>query len=170
MGRAVGGPEQFAANSPSAILNAALERDGPPPESKAPRPTCWQIPLQGDVLAQRIGLQRTPSQRHSGGLVIAKQAANVPKFTVAAARKLPPCVLQSSCSDVTVPWYESAEMYWALQDCGVPAKCLVYNRVGHGDFVVGWSPRPSAGEVHGVADLAPYAADLVAVLEGGGLQ
>lgn len=26
--------------------------------------------------------------------------------------------------------YESAEMYWRLLDCGVPAKHLVYNKVG----------------------------------------
>jgi hypothetical protein len=34
--------------------------------------------------------------------------------------------------------YESAEMYWHLFDAGVPVKHLVYNKVGHGDFVVQW--------------------------------
>lgn len=36
--------------------------------------------------------------------------------------------------------FESAEMFWMLHDCGVPSKHLVYNKVGHGDFVTGWSP------------------------------
>lgn len=50
-------------------------------------------------------------------------------LTVGAARLLPPTVLTSSCTDVTVPWYESAEQFWLLHDCGVPAKHLVYNKV-----------------------------------------
>jgi hypothetical protein len=29
-------------------------------------------------------------------------------------------------------------MYWHLYDAGVPVKHLVYNKVGHGDFVVNW--------------------------------
>ena len=42
--------------------------------------------------------------------------------------------------------FESAEMFWMLHDCGVPAKHLVYNKVTHGDFVTGWTPRRE-GEV-----------------------
>lgn len=53
----------------------------------------------------------------------------VPDFPVEAAALLPPTVLMSSCSDLTVPWYESAELYWRLFDCGVPVKHLVYNKV-----------------------------------------
>lgn len=34
--------------------------------------------------------------------------------------------------------YESSELYWRLFDCGVPVKHLVYNKVGHGDFVTAW--------------------------------
>jgi hypothetical protein len=55
--------------------------------------------------------------------------AGVLRFPLAAAARLPPAVLMSSCTDMTVPWYESAEMYWRLHDCGVPVKHLVYNKV-----------------------------------------
>ncbi|KAF6253283.1 hypothetical protein COO60DRAFT_431881 [Scenedesmus sp. NREL 46B-D3] len=35
-------------------------------------------------------------------------------------------------------------MYYRLMDCGVPVKHLVYNKVGHGDFVVDWPTRLEA--------------------------
>jgi hypothetical protein len=57
-------------------------------------------------------------------------------FTVQAARRLPPTVLTSSSSDRTVPWYESAEQYWMLRDCGTPVKHLMYDQVGDG---AGWA-------------------------------
>ncbi len=39
---------------------------------------------------------------------------------------------------------------WRLYDCGVPVKHLVYNKVGHGDFVINWlqSQQPSTS-AHG---------------------
>lgn len=52
-------------------------------------------------------------------------AEAVPAFPLAAARRLPPTVLMSSCADTTVPWFESAEMFHRLVDAGVPAKHLV---------------------------------------------
>ncbi|KAL4853677.1 SPX domain-containing protein 5 [Chlorella vulgaris] len=89
-------------------------------------------------------------------------------FTVQAARRLPPTVLTSSSSDVTVPWYESAEQYWMLRDCGTPVKHLMYDQVSHGDFVTGWKalPRMAAEPVTDESDLPPHAADLVKVLSG----
>ncbi|EFN56733.1 hypothetical protein CHLNCDRAFT_144155 [Chlorella variabilis] len=87
-------------------------------------------------------------------------------LTVGAARLLPPTVLTSSCTDVTVPWYESAEQFWLLHDCGVPAKHLVYNKVSHGDFVTGWAalPRISGQPATDEGDLPPHAADLVKIV------
>ena len=48
----------------------------------------------------------------------------------------------------TCPYYptccrfESAEMYWRMRDCGMPAKHLVYNKVGAGGcwWVLWWVP------------------------------
>ena len=79
---------------------------------------------------------------------------------------LPPTILQASVSDTTVPWYESADMHWALHDCGIPSKALIYNRVGHGDFVVNWKPLPTPLDVHTTDDLAEYAADFVNIVRG----
>ncbi|KAI3427207.1 hypothetical protein D9Q98_007143 [Chlorella vulgaris] len=89
-------------------------------------------------------------------------------FTVQAARRLPPTVLTSSSSDMTVPWYESAEQYWMLRDCGTPVKHLMYDQVSHGDFVTGWKalPRMAAEPVTDESDLPPHAADLVKMLSG----
>jgi hypothetical protein len=36
--------------------------------------------------------------------------------------------------------YESAEMFWRLHDCGVPAKHLLYTKLSHADFVTAWRP------------------------------
>lgn len=49
------------------------------------------------------------------------------------------CVAQSLLSLAAIlpapRRYESAEMYWMLRDCGVPAKHLVYNKAsGTGRF------------------------------------
>ena len=38
--------------------------------------------------------------------------------------------------------HESAEMYWRLADCGVPAEHLVYARASHSAFVTAWRPLP----------------------------
>ena len=37
--------------------------------------------------------------------------------------------------------YESAQFYWLLHDCGIPAKHLCYLRTAHGDFVTGWRAK-----------------------------
>ena len=72
----------------------------------------------------------------------------------------------SSLKDLTVPWcvrhpllclrlsaplpdcearrYESAEFYWLLHDCGVPAKHLCYLQTTHGEFVTKWRSRRKA--------------------------
>jgi hypothetical protein len=60
------------------------------------------------------------------------------QFPSGAAPYLPPTVLMSSCSDTTVPFYESGELFYRLFDNEVPVKHLVYDKVGHGDFVVQW--------------------------------
>ena len=56
-------------------------------------------------------------------------------------------------------------MYWALSDCGVPARKLVYTRAGHADFVTGWRPLPALGGAPAAetetGDLPAFCADLV---------
>lgn len=93
-----------------------------------------------------------------------------------------------TCCSVSIVFrYESAEMYWRLYDCGVPVKSLVYNKVGHGDFVVNFpSCLHKAGSVRGVVNefdndhpltsvptrqqllqqLPPYGADLAQIALG----
>eukprot|EP00877_Chromochloris_zofingiensis_P002628 jgi/Chrzof1/12366/Cz06g31300.t1 len=100
------------------------------------------FPLTGEAISHRVGFERPsdsyPAMESKLAVLSASDMDDVMDFPLEAAGQLPPTVLMSSCSDVTVPWYESAEMYWRLYDAGVPVKHLVYNKVGHGDFVVKW--------------------------------
>lgn len=40
----------------------------------------------------------------------------------------------------------------------------MYNRVGHGDFVVNWRPLPTPLDVHTTEDLDEFAADFVNIV------
>lgn len=93
------------------------------------------------------------------------EQAGILSLTTAEARGLPPTILMSTLPDVVVPWYESSEMYWRLQDCGVPVKHLVYDKGEHSDFVTDWRPLVTFdGRVHQeVEDLHSSAADLVQI-------
>eukprot|EP00887_Chlorella_sp_A99_P007116 scaffold2.g7116.t1 len=155
------------------------------------------VRLHGEGPAHRIGFGRRadgPQSRHAAAAAaaVATTVAHAPataavldsgappsagsgeedallsRMKVEAVRRLPPVTLMSSCTDVTVPFVESAEMYWLLHDCGVPAKHLVYTRVSHGDFVTCWRPLPQLGAATaGTAnDLPGHASDLVAVARG----
>ena len=64
----------------------------------------------------------------------------------------PPTYLLAGCADHTVPWFESAEFHLALRDASVPSRLCLYLKESHGEFVVGWRPRPkpaSRGEQDG---------------------
>ena len=109
-----------------------------------------EFPLAGEAVAHRIGFDRGSAHHAAREALLADLAlagaAAAPALPLAAAARLPPAVLMSSCADVTVPWFESAELFHRLVDAGVPAKHLVYNKVGHGDFVVDWPARSRAPE------------------------
>jgi prenylcysteine alpha-carboxyl methylesterase len=182
MERACGGPSGFAANSPSVILKRCLEQNretsngGIVLESELidssndsnRRDNSAAYKLHGELIAQRMGLDR-PSPSISVSATDQKKTLPpipLPRLSLAQARRLPPTILQASMSDIVVPWLESAEMHWALHDVGVPSKALIYNRVGHGDFVVEYRPLPTPLDVHTTADLYGYAADFVNIVLG----
>lgn len=130
--------------------------------------------LHGEAISSRIGLDRSSQgsiytlNLHAATTAAVHAVEPEPflRLSLSQARRFPPTILQASTSDVTVPWYESADMHWALHDCGVPSKCLIYNRTGHGDFVVEWRPLPTPVDVHTVDDLPHYAADFVRIVTG----
>ena len=86
---------------------------------------------------------------------------------------LPSMYLMASSSDMTVPWYESTEFHRMLQCSGMKrSRLLLYNRVGHGDFVVDWYPAfDSNGTLscsqtsQGLEQLPPFASDLLRILK-----
>ncbi|KAK9804327.1 hypothetical protein WJX72_007043 [[Myrmecia] bisecta] len=96
----------------------------------------------------------------------ASDADSLADFSAADAAHLPPCVLLSSCRDRTVPWHESAEMYWHLHDCSVPCKHLMYEKPGHADFVIDWRPLSGhkAGDAFSTAGLPDFAEDVVKIV------
>ena len=181
MARAVGGPSCFASNSPSVILRVA---SGKKEARNNPKKKVWR----GESLSTRIGLNRKSLSKNSSPHVdnFNKDNDNEEKqeekatqqhhlsLSLEEVRRLPPTILQASTTDLTVPWYESADMHWALHDCGVPSKVLLYrNHVGHGDFVVNWRPLRRISTVpekvsDDTSDLAPYAVDFVNIVKGGG--
>ncbi|BDA51015.1 probable isoprenylcysteine alpha-carbonyl methylesterase I at N-terminal half [Coccomyxa sp. Obi] len=158
MERAIGGVPCFASQSPAAILARAAALGSGRKESA---PAARLGRLRGETIAERVGFQSGgfalgPSMAHAQVSLDATcaeetaQSQHAPAesigseemfdFTLEGARQLPPCILMSSLPDLTVPWYESAEMFWRLYDCGVPVKHLVYPKLTHGDFVISWKP------------------------------
>lgn len=91
----------------------------------------WQ--LHGEVLSTWAGYHQESSE-HVAALL------RDGSFTISPeeALLLPPSVLMASFTDLTVPWYETSDMHLRLQECGVASKLLLYNKVGHADFVIGW--------------------------------
>ncbi|CAL8466146.1 g5682 [Coccomyxa elongata] len=178
MERAIGGAARFASQSPAAILARAAALGSGCKESA---PTARLGRLRGEAIAERVGFQSGgfalgPSMAHAQVSLDATctegtaQSQHAPaestgpeeetfNFSLEDARQLPPCILMSSLPDLTVPWYESAEMFWRLYDCGVPAKHLVYSKLTHGDFVISWKPLQqmssgSSGETHSTKAVA----------------
>ncbi|GIL64691.1 hypothetical protein Vafri_18546 [Volvox africanus] len=157
MKRAMGGPAGFASASPSVILARAADTAAgvaaPPPSALPATSSCTasvtdnhstsyftSFELLGDAIPARAGLNGLDGR---GGAAAAPEHS--PAFSLAAAARLPPFVLMSSCSDHMVPWHEGAELALQLRRCGVPVRHLLYNHVGHGDFVMAWRPlKPAA--------------------------
>lgn len=101
--------------------------------------------LVGDVMSKMAGFDRR-SQSADGAS--------------SEAFDFPPTVLMAGCADVTVPWHESAEFYWKLQDAAVPSRLLLYLKEDHTDFVLNWDENGSAKD-----HLEPYTRDLLRVLK-----
>ncbi|GLC42361.1 hypothetical protein PLESTM_001324900 [Pleodorina starrii] len=172
MKRAVGGPAGFAAASPSVILARAANAAAAAAGSSSPAADSHthftsfftSFELLGDAIPARAGLNGTDD---GAGAAVAGQvplaAAPSPAFSLAAAARLPPFLVMGSCSDHMVPWHEGAELVLQLRRCGVPVRHLLYNHVGHGDFVMAWRPLDVRKEAP-PASVSPPAAAAV----GGG--
>lgn len=145
--------------------------------------------LRGEALAHRIGFERPRASQaerlaavlgpDAGGIATNGSAANggtadgsmanggapdALRLSVGEARRLPPTVLMSSCADKVVPWYESAEMFWMLHDCGVPVKHLVEPFAAHADYVISWRPRPSSKGADMGEDLPDVAREMLLIV------
>ncbi|GLI71096.1 hypothetical protein VaNZ11_016165, partial [Volvox africanus] len=159
MKRAMGGPAGFASASPSVILARAADTAAgvavAPPSPLPATSSCaasatdnystsyfTSFELLGDAIPARAGLNGLDGGGAAAGAAAPERS---PAFSLAAAARLPPFVLMSSCSDHMVPWHEGAELALQLRRCGVPVRHLLYNHVGHGDFVMAWRPlKPAA--------------------------
>ncbi|GFR41630.1 hypothetical protein Agub_g2357 [Astrephomene gubernaculifera] len=165
MKRAVGGPAGFAAASPSVILARAAagaeaaEAAGPLHGSRSgngnrvdhhhasPSSYYTSFELLGDAITARAGLAGAGgwgASSNNGDSGNGRGGDGCPQgmgdFSLAAARRLPPFVVMGSCADHMVPWHEGAELVDQLRRCSVPVRHLLYNHIGHGDFVMPWRP------------------------------
>lgn len=157
MARAMGGPSNFKKHSPMLqvmdVLNEhfrkAEPRLLPPDQDIDPAQTPAQkLKLFGEGIAGRIGLVQP---LHSANVVLPEEPL----------LQFPPTVLAASFKDVVVPWYQSAEFAFHLHRAGIPTRQLVYDNVGHGNFVVDWWSGSSAEE------LPHHSRDLLALLQEG---
>jgi len=136
MGRAMNGPENFDVCSPARLMPKRTSTI----VSSPPGP----IDLEGDKIAQMAGFSR----RAKGDAATSTETFH-----------FPPTILMAGCADVTVPWYESADFHWKLQDAAVPSRLLLYLKEGHTEFVLDWDkkrPRDS---------LPPYSRDFLRILK-----
>jgi len=157
MARAMGGPSNFKKHSPALHVmdvwkehfrNAAPH---PRPSDRDVRPVQApgrKLKLFGDGIAARIG---SVHSLHSADVVLPEEPL----------LRFPPTVLAASFKDVVVPWYQSAEFAFHLHRAGIPTRQLVYDNVGHGNFVVDWWSGSSAEE------LPHHSRDLLALLQEG---
>jgi len=142
MARAMNGAENFDVCSPAQLM---------PQRSKTAEPAIpGPTDLVGDSMSKMAGFHRRS--------VIAADAST-------DAFNFPPTVLMAGCADITVPWHESADFYWRLQDAGVSSRLLLYLKEGHVDFVLNWNEKGGAKMPAEADHLEPYARDFVRVLK-----
>jgi len=135
MGRAMNGPENFDVCSPARLM---------PRRACTASPTPGPIELEGDRIATMAGFSR----RAANG------ATSTEEF------RFPPTILMAGCADVTVPWYESADFHWKLQDAAIPSRLLLYLKQGHTEFVLDWDSKARSED-----SLPPYSRDFLRVLK-----
>ena len=199
MERAVGGRDNFFINSPSAILRAyVLEKGTYFTESILSQDTEDTTQFHGDDIRKRAGItdfvhpmddsyqdtnhadaRRMMSESEKkfhdsfDEQYIERLGVNGKQGEGGNTCMLPNMYLMASSCDMTVPWCESAELHTMLQCSGMKrSRLLLYNRVGHGDFVVDWYPAfDSNGKLscsqtsQGLDQLPPFASDLIRILK-----
>lgn len=121
MKRAMGGLQHFGALSPSVIIGAAIHTVGsaadPAPAAGRKQPdenncstsgilSSDAAALHGSRIAAKVGFGRGagPHQALGYDLQSLRNSSSWFDFPLEAAAHLPPSVLMSSCSDMTVPW------------------------------------------------------------------
>ena len=137
MKRAVGGEEKFPINSPTVLLKQSLQSKN---VSRRRKTT-----LHGEKIPVRVGLvDKTDMMMHEEQRRDDEAYHTLPVLKSEHIERIPKTYLMASCADVTVPWTESSEFHSMLHACGVQdSTLLLYHRVGHGDFVVDWTPKTS---------------------------
>ena len=143
--KSVDGDDEKAANRGirDATDSAAMSRvvtpvPGPPPGA-----------LAGDDAARMSGFWRLSGNSPGTGPGPNAASSSAPDASAVAALSgtaapgcFPPTYLLAGCADHTVPWFESAEFHLALRDANVPSRLCLYLKESHGEFVVGWRPKP----------------------------
>lgn len=165
MKRAAGGVAGFPSCSPAVIVaqavKMALSQSRNPSAAASHRKVSS---LQGEALATRIGFERPRDDMACQLASTEGPTKPIPlQLSVAQIRRLPPVVLMSSCTDVTVPWYQSAEMFWMLLDGGCLVKHLCYPFAGHSDFVIAFPSQTKQASKQSM-ELPSQCSDLLAIL------
>lgn len=157
MARAMGGMSNFEKHSPALHVVDLLKEHSRKARPHQPTPdtndrqeqtSAQKLKLFGEGIAARMGLAQP---EHWANAVLPEKPL----------LHFPPTVLAGSFKDVVVPWYQSAEFAFHLHRAGIPTRQLVYDNVGHGNFVVDWWSSCSEEE------LPHHSRDLIALLQDG---
>lgn len=146
MARAMNGTENFDVCSPARLMPRRTVGE----ELAVPGPS----DLVGDAMSKMAGFHRRSARPDE------TDDSSTEEFT------FPPTVLMAGCADITVPWHESADFYWKLQDAAVPSRLLLYLKEGHVDFVLNWNEKGAPKKnTKGRDHLEPYTRDFLRVLK-----
>lgn len=169
MKRAMGGEDMFPLHSPTVVLKRSLSTSR---KSFRRRPrsidTRGSRVLHGERIPRRAGLESDQS------MLMEKTCDHWHASTLRleAIQRLPRTYLMASCADITVPWTESSEFHLMLTACGMEqSKLLLYHGVGHGNFVVDWTPQGKQPEcsTNGVEEfsnpLPEFAQDMLQIIQ-----
>jgi acetyl esterase/lipase len=154
MERAAGGAKLFASQSPTVILRKYTTGATAPGAVQGSR-NVRKKKRHGDAIAERAGFTVLNSESS-----FHEKIQSIDVLSEVNPKRLPPFSLLCSTSDTVVPWRESSDMLMALREAGVDAELLMYDHVGHGDFVVDWKPDASS-------EIKEHSKDLVEILQYG---
>ena len=174
MKRAIGGTEKFPMHSPTLLLQnstiwnlsdargtSLLMEDG---THQAARSTNSRY--RGDTIPRQKHILERMDQEWSSSLNLSNsESESLFSLDPSDVLRLPETYVMASCNDHTVPWIQSSDFHHALRASGMKhSHLLLYDDLGHGDFVVDWRPKTTSPKTWDLQ--SDFAHDLLSIIQG----